>query len=366
MLIWQFVVGEKPAAHNRRLLLCATVVAAGTILDAGCGSPPPPDVDGTRRVCRSAIVLARPSAPQQARYLERMVAEAEIATAGETADPGQQGRAQAAWLRTVIAARKVTESVRANRDATRQRYAGLLPMVQAHMARARAELREAGMGRREASAMERATTAFNTAPRLAAAGQFGPAADKLEKAREMTVVIHDSFRSVHSRFQDPKLLALWRSWSDNAIRESRLTGLSVIVVDKLRRRLTVYRGGERVVSFAAELGANGLQRKAHSGDRATPEGAYRVVDRKEGRRTNFYKALLIDYPNDEDRERFATGKRVGTIPRRAGIGSLIEIHGDGGEGRDWTDGCVALANQDMDWVYDRAPIGTLIVIVGTV
>ena len=365
MLTWQFVVVQRPAAHHRRLLLCAVVVAGG-ILAAACGSPPPPDVNGVRRVCRSAIALARPSAPQQARYLERLVAEAEIATAGETADPSQQGRAQAAWLRTVIAARKVTEGVRAQRNAARQRYEGLLPTVQAHLARARAELREAGIGRREAAAMERAVTAFDTAARLAAGGQFGPAADKLEKAREMTGVVHESFRAVHSRFGDRKLLGLWRTWSDNAIRESRLTGRTVIVVDKLKRRLTVYRGGERVVSFAAELGANGLQRKAHSGDRATPEGAYRVTDRKEGRRTNFYKALLIDYPNDDDRARFATGRRVGTIPRRVGIGSLIEIHGEGGAGRDWTDGCVALTNQDMDWIYDRAPIGTLVVIVGTV
>ena len=357
---------QRPAAHHRRLLLCAATLVGVGLLASACSKPPPPDVDGARRVVRSAIALARPAAPQQARFLERLVADAEIATAAEIADPSQRGRAQAAWLRTVIAARRVAYDVRAHRDIARQRYSTLVPLVQAHMARARAELREAGMGRREAAAMERATTAVQTGVRLAGAGQYGPAADKLEKAREMTGVVHESFRAVHSRFQDRKLLATWRVWSDNAIRESRLTGRTVIVVDKLKRRLTVYRGGERVVSFAAELGANGLQRKAHSGDRATPEGAYRVVDRKEGRRTNFYKALLIDYPNDEDRQRFASGKRTGTIPRRAGIGSLIEIHGEGGEGRDWTDGCVALTNQDMDWVYDRAPVGTLVVIVGTV
>ena len=365
MLNSQFAVEQRPAAEYRRPLLCAAALV-GALAGIGCGSPPPPDVEGVRRTCRSAIALARTSAPQQARYLERLVADAEIATAAEIADPSQRGRAQAAWLRTVIAARTVAAGVRERRDAARQRYAALLPAVQDHLARARAELREAGMGRREAAAMERAATAFATASRLAAAGQFGPAADKLEKAREMTAVVHDSFRAVHRRFGDARLLAQWRSWADNAIRESRLTGRTAIVVDKLRRRLTVYRGGERVLAFAAELGANGLQRKAHSGDRATPEGSYRVVDRKEGARTHFYKALLIDYPNADDRVRFATGKRVGTIPRRVGIGSLIEIHGEGGEGKDWTEGCVALTNGDMDWVYDRAPIGTPVVIVGTV
>jgi len=358
------VVVERPAVANRRPLLCAVIAVAG-LAAAGCGTPPPPDVDGVRRAVRRAIELARPEAPQQARYLERLVADAEVATAGEIANPDQRGRATAAWLRVVVAAHEVASNVRMKHDAARLRYQVLLPTVQAHMARARAEMRETGMGRREASAMERAKTAFGTAQRLAAGRQHGQAADKLEKAREMTEVIHRSYRAVHSRFGDPKLLRQWRTWIDEALAESSRTGGEVIVVDKLRRRLTVYRGGERLTSFPAELGANGLQRKAHAGDSATPEGTYRVVDRKEGRRTNFYKALLIDYPNAEDRARFDFGKRIGTIPRRAGIGGLIEIHGEGGEGRDWTDGCVALTNANMDWLYDRSPVGTVVVIVGT-
>jgi L,D-peptidoglycan transpeptidase YkuD (ErfK/YbiS/YcfS/YnhG family) len=315
---------------------------------------------------RLAVRLARPGAPQQARYLERLAADAETATAGEIANSGQSGRAQAAWLRTVIAARNVARAVRTQRSSARRRYETLFPAVDASMKRAGAEIHEAGMGRREAAAMQRATTAFNTALRLVMAGQYGPAADKLEVARDMTAVVHQSWRSVHLRFGDPGLLAQWKSWTDTAISKSRLTGEAVVLVDKLRRRLSVYQGGEWAKTFNAELGANGLQRKAHAGDRATPEGIYRVVERKQGRATNYYKALLINYPNDEDRERYADGKRTGTIPRRAAIGGLIEIHGEGGEGRDWTDGCVALANQDMDWLFDRTPVGTLVVIVGTV
>jgi L,D-peptidoglycan transpeptidase YkuD (ErfK/YbiS/YcfS/YnhG family) len=53
------------------------------------------------------------------------------------------------------------------------------------------------------------------------------------------------------------------------------------------------------------------------------------------------------------------------VPLRAGVGSLIEIHGDGGQGRDWTDGCVALSNSDMDRVFARARVGTPVTIVGT-
>ena len=63
--------------------------------------------------------------------------------------------------------------------------------------------------------------------------------------------------------------------------------------------------------------------------------------------------------------RFALGQGRGTILTGVGIGNLIEIHGDGGEGRDWTDGCVALANPDMDRVFAHVRVGTPVTIVGT-
>ena len=96
------------------------------------------------------------------------------------------------------------------------------------------------------------------------------------------------------------------------IEESLRTNDTAILVDKLRRRVTLYRAGRPVVHFPAELGANGLRRKEHAGDRATPEGMYRVVQVKQAPETRFYKALLINYPNDEDRMRFALGQRRGS------------------------------------------------------
>ncbi|MFH1176560.1 MAG: L,D-transpeptidase, partial [Acidobacteriota bacterium] len=196
-------------------------------------------------------------------------------------------------------------------------------------------------------------------------GEHSRAADKLQQAREAAQVVHRGWSGLHARFGDRALLRLWRAWVETTIAESRRNSSFAIIVDKLHRRLLLYRRGLPAGERAAELGANGLLRKEHSGDRATPEGLYRVVQLKVGRSTRYYKALLINYPNDEDRERYAAGKRRGTIPRRAGIGSLIEIHGDGGEGRDWTDGCVALSNQDMDWLFARVEVGTPVTIVGT-
>jgi L,D-peptidoglycan transpeptidase YkuD (ErfK/YbiS/YcfS/YnhG family) len=356
-----------PAASCRRFLLCTTLLAAGS-LAASCGDRPQPDVDGARRAVKRTVRLARPTAPSQARYLERLAETAETATAGEIYAPFWQptpGRAQAAWLRAVRAARAIASDIRAQTSIGRKRYETLMPIIKADLARAVAEIRETGMGRREAAAIVRAQTAFANAGKFAAAGQYSRAADKLQQAREDTRVVHRGWSSLHARFGDPKLVRLWRGWAEATIEESRRHGSTAIIVDKLHRRLMLYQRGFLVKSFPAELGANGLRRKEHAGDRATPEGLYRVVQLKQGRSTKYYKALLINYPNDEDRERYAAGKRHGTIPRRAGIGNLIEIHGDGGEGRDWTDGCVALTNVEMDWLYARVMIGTPVTIVGT-
>ncbi|MBS1445609.1 MAG: L,D-transpeptidase [Odoribacter sp.] len=58
-------------------------------------------------------------------------------------------------------------------------------------------------------------------------------------------------------------------------------------------------------------------------------------------------------------------KRRGKIAAEIGIGGLIEIHGKGGRGTYWTNGCVALANEDMNLLYSLARKGTPILIIGS-
>jgi murein L,D-transpeptidase YafK len=99
---------------------------------------------------------------------------------------------------------------------------------------------------------------------------------------------------------------------------------------------------------------------------ATPEGMYKVTRKLEGSKTKYYKALLLDYPNEEDKARFREEIENGSLPRNAKIGGLIEIHGDGGKGIDWTEGCVALTNKEMDIVYRLAKVGTPVTIVGSI
>jgi len=157
----------------------------------------------------------------------------------------------------------------------------------------------------------------------------------------------------------------WRKWVQQTIRWSAEKNAPVIIVDKLAHRCQVYRDGVKRAEFPVELGPNWLGHKRQRGDGATPEGMYHVKRKKAGHRTAYYKALEINYPNAEDMALFRAAQARGEIARSAGIGGLIEVHGDGGKGANWTAGCVALRNRDMDTLYSMVEEGTPITIVGS-
>jgi hypothetical protein len=140
---------------------------------------------------------------------------------------------------------------------------------------------------------------------------------------------------------------------------------SVIIIDKFSRDLYIYLNGILIKRYKVELGPNWIGDKRQEGDMATPEGFYIVKEKLDCRKTKFYKALLINYPNEEDLENFNQDKQNGTLHPSARIGGAIEIHGAGGIDRDWTDGCVALRNSDMDTVFAYSSPGTMVTIVGS-
>ena len=157
----------------------------------------------------------------------------------------------------------------------------------------------------------------------------------------------------------------WRKWVQQTIRWSAEKNEPVIIVDKLAHRCHVYRNGVKTAEFPVELGPNWLGHKRQRGDGATPEGLYHVKRKKSGHRTAYYKALEINYPNAEDVAQFRAAQARGDIARNAGIGGLIAVHGDGGKGANWTAGCVALRNRDMDTLYSMVGEGTPVTIVGS-
>ncbi|MFB3818150.1 MAG: murein L,D-transpeptidase family protein [Candidatus Methylomirabilales bacterium] len=246
----------------------------------------------------------------------------------------------------------------------RAAHAGTLPV---RLERLGEELRQverlAGLlneGRTARRNLTHAATLLAEARRHAAGGDHAQAEARLARAEALADAALAALRPLLARFTDPENLARWRGWVDETIRESARTGRHAIVVSKVERRLTLYHGGRPERTFEVALGANGFSDKRMAGDRATPEGRYHVVQKKAASR--FFRALLINYPNLEDLERFREDKRRGLIADRAGVGGLIEIHGGGVAGM--TYGCIALENGPMQQLFSLVNVGTPVTIVG--
>ena len=157
----------------------------------------------------------------------------------------------------------------------------------------------------------------------------------------------------------------WKKWIRSTIAASKTSGDYSIIVDKFSRKLILYHSGKKIKEYSAELGKNWVGNKRVKGDKATPEGMYKIIKKLEGSNTKYRKALLLNYPNNEDTARFKRDISNGSLPSSADIGGSIEIHGDGGRGADWTEGCIALTDSDIDAIFMCAKIGTPVTIVGS-
>ncbi|MCU0947214.1 MAG: L,D-transpeptidase family protein [Porphyrobacter sp.] len=128
-----------------------------------------------------------------------------------------------------------------------------------------------------------------------------------------------------------------------------------LLVDKTRRMLIAYAGGQPVrVYHGIQLGGTPQGHKQFEGDRRTPEGLYTISTRNPASR--FYLSLRISYPNAADR---AFAARYGRSP-----GGDIFLHGQpngypaGRVPGDWTDGCIALTNEEIAELWAIVPDGT--------
>ena len=166
------------------------------------------------------------------------------------------------------------------------------------------------------------------------------------------------------RYADEQHIRSWQAMAQQTIEWSRTRRSTAIVVSKAERILTLYKNGNKVVSYPVRLGFNGIREKQFQGDGATPEGRYRITDKRGAGRTQFYRALVLDYPNQDDRRRFVQGKKMGRIPAAKQIGGQIEIHGVENELMAQTLGCVMLDNVQMSALFERVEPGSVVSIVG--
>ncbi len=127
-----------------------------------------------------------------------------------------------------------------------------------------------------------------------------------------------------------------------------------LVIDKSERLLIAYQSGRPVRAYRGlQFGDAPMGHKRFQGDERTPEGLYTIDTRNP--RSSFHLSLRISYPNRQDR---AFAGQYGRSP-----GGDIFIHGQptGRPGRmrgDWTDGCVALTNAQIEELWQIVPDGT--------
>jgi lipoprotein-anchoring transpeptidase ErfK/SrfK len=143
-----------------------------------------------------------------------------------------------------------------------------------------------------------------------------------------------------------------------------------LLVEKSRRTLSVFSAGRPVKTYRIALSSRAVGDKVREGDKRTPEGRFYVCMKND--ESKFTRALGLSYPTVEDAER---GRADGLISKReqraitdairhyrrppynTKLGGEIAIHG-GGTGRDWTAGCIALSDHDVEELYPRIDLGT--------
>jgi murein L,D-transpeptidase YafK len=150
-------------------------------------------------------------------------------------------------------------------------------------------------------------------------------------------------------------LTIYYFYPENALPPD--THINKLVVYKSKRQMLAYSNGQLIKTYKISLGKQPVGKKEIDGDKKTPEGNYTINCRET--KSDFHKKLCISYPNEADK---ANAKRC-----RREAGDNIEIHGldnrFGFVGKfhrwyDWTSGCIALTDGEIDELFKAVKIGT--------
>jgi len=140
-----------------------------------------------------------------------------------------------------------------------------------------------------------------------------------------------------------------------------------IIIDKSDYELSVYDDKGWYATFPVVFGNNTLEDKKMEGDKNTPEGKFKIVNKR--RHEKWHRFLGIDYPTKESREKFNRRKQRGEIPASASIGGAIGIHGTWPNEdfvidryKNWTLGCISMKRAHVEEIYGFTSIGTPVTI----
>jgi L,D-peptidoglycan transpeptidase YkuD (ErfK/YbiS/YcfS/YnhG family) len=348
------------------LRLSKTAVFVLAVLLFGCRTAPvPPEVleanlqeQDLRGAGASLFAGREHTAYLQSLNFARHVLEKENLKLGWFRDYGKVRKEYSAVLQTGSSLKGTIRSVVSRRAASLSQSAEAVRRRLRTLDDLTLSLVERGSAR---GRLTRASLALGEADTLIKQAQFDEAQTRLDKASGLAAEAEKEVLSHISRYLDPAQVRSWKTAAEETIAESERRGNTALIVSKLERRLSVYKGGKLYRTYDVGLGFNGLADKRFAGDNATPEGRYSIIRKIAS--SLYYKALLIDYPNDEDRRSFAREKSRGAIPKYVGIGGDVEIHGGGQDSL--TRGCVSLDNDKMDELYALVSVGTPITIIGT-
>jgi murein L,D-transpeptidase YafK len=134
-----------------------------------------------------------------------------------------------------------------------------------------------------------------------------------------------------------------------------------VVVVKALRELRLLADGEVFRTYPVALGRAPVGDKLWEGDGRTPEGRYTLDFKNEN--SAFYRSIRVSYPNAQDwREARALGVHPGSDIMIHGLKPEFAEVGKGHLRADWTEGCIAVTNRQMDEIWSLVPVGTPIVI----
>lgn len=130
----------------------------------------------------------------------------------------------------------------------------------------------------------------------------------------------------------------------------------LIVVIKSKRVMFIMKEGKIIKAYRISLGKTPVGKKTSQGDGKTPEGRYYIEGRNPN--SNFYRALKISYPSEED---ILKATKAGINPGGAimihGLSKKVEYLGKYHIIDDWTEGCIAVTNEEMDEIWRIVPDG---------
>ena len=135
-----------------------------------------------------------------------------------------------------------------------------------------------------------------------------------------------------------------------------------ILVEKGARRLTLFSGGRKLKEYHIALGFSPIGPKEREGDGRTPEGIYAIDFHKPD--SAFHRALHLSYPSAEENARAAeAGVSAGSDIMIHGLPNGLAVLGAAYRLRDWTAGCIAVTDPEIDEIYSSVNDGTPIEIL---